>query len=170
MILCNFPACILRTLHYYNSPDWPSCHSSRDCYCSLVGESNTTSQWRHNERDGVWNHWRFDCLLKCLFRGRSKKISKHRVTGLCEGNPSVTGGFPSQRVSNAENVFIYDVIMKCFCILSIEKPSKLYIAPPLWQESTKWILHTKCQLCRKCVNVVTGQCQLLSWESQYLEI
>ena len=30
-----------------------------------------------------------------------------RVTGLCEGNPPVTGGFPSQRASNAKNVPIW---------------------------------------------------------------
>ena len=30
-----------------------------------------------------------------------------RVTGLCEGNPLVTGGFPSQRASNAKNVPIW---------------------------------------------------------------
>ena len=30
-----------------------------------------------------------------------------RVTGLCEGNPPVAGGFPSQRASNAENVSIW---------------------------------------------------------------
>ena len=29
------------------------------------------------------------------------------VTGLCEGNPPVTGGFPSQRASNTENVSIW---------------------------------------------------------------
>ena len=32
-------------------------------------------------------------------RRRSKKISKLCVTGLCEGNPSVTGRFPSQKAS-----------------------------------------------------------------------
>ena len=51
-------------------------------------------QWRHNERDGVSNHRRLYCLLKRLFRRRPKKSSKLRVTGLCEGNPPVTGGFP----------------------------------------------------------------------------
>ena len=61
-------------------------------------------QWRHNERDGVSNHRRLDCLPDRLFRHRSKKISKLRVTGFCEGNPPVTGGFPSQRTSEAENV------------------------------------------------------------------
>ena len=37
----------------------------------------------------------------------SKKISKLRGTGLCEGNPPMTGGFPSPRASNAENVSIW---------------------------------------------------------------
>ena len=33
-------------------------------------------QWRHNEHDGVSYHQRLDCLLKYLFRHRSKKILK----------------------------------------------------------------------------------------------
>ena len=46
-------------------------------------------KWRHihNERDGVSNHRRLDCLLNRLFRRRSKNTSKLRVTALCEGNP-----------------------------------------------------------------------------------
>ena len=42
-------------------------------------------QWRHNGCDGVSNHQPHNCLLKRLFRGRSKKTSKLRVTGLCAG-------------------------------------------------------------------------------------
>ena len=38
-------------------------------------------QWRHNERDGVWNIRRIYCLFNCWFRRRSKKTSKLRVTG-----------------------------------------------------------------------------------------
>ena len=53
-----------------------------------------TLQWRHNERDAVSNLRCLDWLLNRLFRHRSKKTSKLRVTGLWEGNPSVTGGFP----------------------------------------------------------------------------
>ena len=64
-------------------------------------------QWRHNEHDGVSNHRRLDYLLNRLFRRRLKKTSKLRVTGLCEGNSSVTGEFPAQRVNNAENIFIW---------------------------------------------------------------
>ena len=65
-----------------------------------------TLQWRHNEHGGVSNHQCFDCLLNRLFRHRSKKTSKLRVTGFCEGNSPVTGEFPAQRASNAENVSI----------------------------------------------------------------
>ena len=60
-------------------------------------------QWRYNGCDGVSNHQLHDCLLNRLFRRRSKKTSKLRVTGLCEGNSL----FPSQRTSNAENVSIW---------------------------------------------------------------
>ena len=62
---------------------------------------------RHNERDGVSNHHPLDYLLNRLFRRRSKKTPKFRVTGLCEGNWPVTGEFPAQRASNAENVSIW---------------------------------------------------------------
>ena len=68
-------------------------------------------QWRHNEDDGVSNHQAHDCLFNRLFRRRSKKTSKLRVTGLCEGNSPVTSEFPAQRASNAENFPFDDVIM-----------------------------------------------------------
>ena len=64
------------------------------------------SQWRRNERDGVSKHQPHDCLLNLLFRRRSKKTSKLRVTSLCEGNSPVNGEFPAQRASKAENVSI----------------------------------------------------------------
>ena len=66
-----------------------------------------TLQWRHNERDGVSNHQPHDCLLNRLFGRRSNKTSKLRVTGLCVVNSPVTGEFPAQRASNAENVSIW---------------------------------------------------------------
>ena len=64
-------------------------------------------QWRHNESNGVSNHQPHDCFLNCLFRRRSKKTSKLRVTDLCAGNSPVTGEFPAQRASNEENVSIW---------------------------------------------------------------
>ena len=61
----------------------------------------------HNGHDGVSNHRRLDCLLKRLFRRKSQRTSKLRITSLCEGNSPVTGEFPAQRASNAENVSIW---------------------------------------------------------------
>ena len=64
-------------------------------------------QQNHNEYDGISNHQRLDYLLNRLFRCRSKKTSKLRVTGICEGNSPVTGEFPTQRASNVENISIW---------------------------------------------------------------
>ena len=64
---------------------------------------DSTLHWRHNEHDGVSNHQPHGCLLNHLFRRRSKKTSKFRVTGLCVG---ISPG-PGQRDSYAENVSIW---------------------------------------------------------------
>ena len=48
---------------------------------------NISLKWCHNEHNGVWHHQPHDCLLNRLFRRRSKKISKLRVTGLCHRWP-----------------------------------------------------------------------------------
>ena len=82
------------------------------CGQSLSLESSTlttgyTLRWRHNGRDSVSNHQPLDCLLNRLFRRRSKKTSKLRVTGLCAGNLPGTGEFPAQMASNAENISIW---------------------------------------------------------------
>ena len=79
-----------------------------DCVCESFSRITTlTLQWRHNEHDCVSNYQHLDCLFNSLFRRRSKEISKPRVTGLCVGNSPVTGEFPAQRASNAENVSIW---------------------------------------------------------------
>ena len=67
----------------------------------------TPLQWRHNGCESVPNQQPHDCLLKCLFRRKSKKTSKPRVTGLCEGNSTVTGEFLAQMASNVDNVSIW---------------------------------------------------------------
>ena len=68
---------------------------------------NSTLRWRHNGRDSVSNHQPHGCLLKGLFRRRSRKTSKLRVTDLCVGNSPGNGEFPAQMTSNAENVPIW---------------------------------------------------------------
>ena len=69
--------------------------------------AKSSLRWRHNGRDGRLKSPAHDCLLNRLFRRRSKKTTKLRVTGLCVGNTPVTGEFPAQIASNAENVSIW---------------------------------------------------------------
>ena len=75
-----------------------------------------TLRWRHNGRDGVSNHQPHDCLLNRLFRRRSKKTSKLRVTGLCEGNSP--GNYPHKWPVTRKIFPFHDVIMNIFwCVL-----------------------------------------------------
>ena len=53
---------------------------------SRAYHATETLHWRHNDHDSVSNHQPHGCLLNRLFRRRSKKTSKLRVTGLCVGN------------------------------------------------------------------------------------
>ena len=64
-------------------------------------------RWRHNEHGDVSNHRRLDCLFNRLSRRKSKKIWKLRVSGLCERNLPMNGGFPWQSASSAETVSIW---------------------------------------------------------------
>ena len=59
------------------------CNPHRVCWLHNTVQS---LHWRHNDHDGVSNHQPHHCLLNRLFRRRSKKSSKLRVTGLCAGN------------------------------------------------------------------------------------
>ena len=81
-------------------------HHRFKCACIWTNNSWFTLQWRHNGYNGVSNHQRHHCLLNSVFRRRSKKASKLRVTCHCAGNSPVTGEFPAQMASNAENVSI----------------------------------------------------------------
>ena len=76
--------------------------------CSL-GRLPLSLQWRRNDRNGVSNYRRIDCSLIHLSRRKSKKTSKFRVTGLCEGNPPVTGGFPNGPVTR--KMFPFDDVI-----------------------------------------------------------
>ena len=80
-----------------------------------ICQNNTALQWRHNDRDSVSNPQPHDCLLKHLFRLRSKKTPKLRVTGLCEGNSPVTGEFPHKGPLTRKKFPFEDVIMVTSC-------------------------------------------------------
>ena len=85
-------------------------------------------RWRHNDHAGVSNHQPHGCLLNRLFRRKSKKTSKLRVTGLCAGNSPGTGEFPAQMASYAENVSIW-WRHHVFCILMVIIESVDVIVP-----------------------------------------
>ena len=91
LITVIFPLAIVRSVQNSMIP------------CKMV----ISLRWRHNGRDSVSNHQPHDCLLNRLFRRRSKKTSKLRITGLCAGNSPGTGEFPAQMASYAENVSIW---------------------------------------------------------------
>ena len=60
------------------------------------------SKWARRRLE--WPASRLFTLLNHSFRRRSLKL---RVTGLCAGNSTVTGEFPAQMASKAENVSIW---------------------------------------------------------------
>ena len=60
-----------------------------DADADILSGAWQSLKWRHNRRDGVSNHHPHDCLLNRLFRRRSEKAPKLRVTGLCAGNSPV---------------------------------------------------------------------------------
>ena len=66
-------------------------------------------QWRHNGRDGVSNRHPHNCLLNCLFRRRSKKTLKLRVTGLCTGNSPTKN--PPRKGSVTRKMFPFDDVI-----------------------------------------------------------
>ena len=72
-----------------------------------IGNDIVALRWHHNDHAGVSNYQPHGCLLNRLFRRKSKKTSKLRVTGLCAGNSPGTGEFPAQMASYAKNVSIW---------------------------------------------------------------
>ena len=67
--------------------------------------------WRHNDHDGVSNHQPLGCLLNRLFRRRSKKPSKLRVTGLCVGKSPGPVNSPHKGPVTRKMFTFDDVIM-----------------------------------------------------------
>ena len=63
-----------------------------------------------NDRHGVSKYRPIECLLKSLFRLRTK-TSKVRVTVPLCGETTLTGCFPAQKDTKAENFLFDDVIM-----------------------------------------------------------
>ena len=93
-----------------------------------------TLHGRHNDHYDILNHQPHGCLLNCLFRRRSKKTSKLRVTGLCVGNSPGTGEFPTQMASYVENVSIWWRHHVFSLNLSVQSTTVLWsiVIPSFW--------------------------------------
>ena len=74
-------------------------------------------RWRHNDQDGVSNHQPHGCLLNRLFRCRSNKTSKLRVTGLCVGNSPGPVNSP-HKGPVTRKVFPFDDVIMAYGLLS----------------------------------------------------
>ena len=68
-------------------------------------------QWRHNDHNDVSNHQPRGRLLNRLFRRRSKKTSKLRVTGLYAGNSPGPVNAPHKGPVTQKMIPFDDVIM-----------------------------------------------------------
>ena len=92
-------------------------------------------------------------------RSRSKKTSKLRVTGLCEGTSPITDEFPAQRASNAENVSIWwrhHVAMGSYTQTGVKCQLK-YISMVMYLEMSLTKVDHSCQFSLKwCHNECDG--------------
>ena len=84
--------------------------------------------WRRNGRDGVLNYQLHHCLPNRLFRRRSKKASKVRVTGLC-GNQRWPVNSPHKWPVTRKMFLFDDVIM---CEWYIPGSTRIRFVSPSW--------------------------------------
>ena len=94
-----------------------------------------------NGRDGVSNHQPHDCLLSRLFRHRSKKTSKLRVTGLYARNSLMTGEFRAQKPVTWKMFPFDDVIVVCSDWSFIGYLRELTLTPVLCVHIVDYICH-----------------------------
>ena len=95
------------------------------CLLDLLNHTENSLQWRHNENHGVPNHLHIVCLLNRLFRHTWKRTSKLSVTGLCEGNPPVTGGFPS--ITRKMLPFVSVIMERYYCSQDVSNMNMIFI-------------------------------------------
>ena len=84
-------------------------------------------QWSLRKRDGVSNHRRLECLLNRLFRSRSKKTPKLRVTGLFRGIHRWPMGSPHTGPVMRKMLPFDDVIM--FLLMLIRQKTIAFTTP-----------------------------------------
>ena len=104
------------------------------CTLCKTFEKKLTLQWRHNERDGVWNHQPHDCLLNG-FRKYQTSASPVFVRGIHR--------FPTQRPLTRKMFPFDDVIMIllariCYHMMKSREPGFTIHAHSLWPSDAIW--------------------------------
>ena len=130
-------------------------------------------QWRHNGRGSVSNHQSYDCFLNRLFRRRSKKISKLRVTGLCAENSPWPVNSPHKWPVTRKMFPFDDVIMAVEFHGWISSSLKLHIIAfkhfELWDAGCKtpyWLMNS----CHWEMKIDDSQRTLLYFWSEHMSL
>ena len=76
---------------------YPFSHAVKHMFSNYI---TVTSHDRH----GTSNHRQLHCCSTVCSRAHQRKHQSSALLALCEGNPPVTGGFPTQWASNGESV------------------------------------------------------------------
>ena len=122
---------------HYNDVTWPSwcLNSPATCWlCRKIYEVNSgVNIYLHQNwlllpfffYELVWetfSTFTLDRVFSSLFRPTSKQHQSSALLPLCEGNPPVTGGFPSQRASNEESVSMswrhHGIVPTCLTVVA----------------------------------------------------
>ena len=128
----------------YKLKSYFSFHVNVENFVDMISGCRHPLQWRHNERDSVPNHQPHDCLLNRLFRRRSKKTSKLRVTGLCAGNS------PHKWPVTRKMFRFDDVIMSICNVDTTGNKSKQNDQVLGWHLLGQWLCYWKCWNCATC--------------------
>ena len=103
----------------------------------LFCRNKDTLLWRHNRRDGISNQQPHDCLLKCLFRPRSKKTPNSSASLACvRGIHRWSVNSPCKRSVTRQNVSIW------------------------WRHHEKW---NQCNMVRKLATLITASISTEKW-------
>ena len=118
--------------------------------CCVNGQTrrqrNISSQWRHNERYGVSNHRRLDCLLNLLFKHRSKKNQSSASLAFVRGIHRWPVNSPHKGPVTRKIFPIDDVIM-CYSDVLKFTTALHTIAATVWNECGLFVIRLFNTLC-----------------------
>ena len=126
-ILCR-PACGKQ--YHFGRPSASFEKNNLVLHQTLKWGHNLTLQWHQRSIKTS----QFTCLLTVCLGWHQRKSLSSASLALCEENPPVTGGFPSQRASNMESVSMSSVASRpCACA---NHTSFVLVTHKFWQKVT----------------------------------